>query len=112
MYIIKNHFQTRNFLLVTILIISISGPGFAQALPSGGGDGSSDLEDKNFNFVPVPYINYSRSLGFAIGAIPMAMYKLNPKDTISPASIRYFRYVFHKRHLVCHVFSALLLKRR
>ena len=35
----------------------------------------------------VPYINYSRAIGGAIGAVPMAMYKLNPRDTISPASM-------------------------
>lgn len=74
-------------LLITFsLILIISFQVFSQALPSGGG-GDSDLGEKNFNFVPVPYINYSRSLGFAIGALPMAMYKLNPNDTISPASI-------------------------
>lgn len=60
---------------------------YSQAIPSGGGGEGSDLGEKNFSFVPVPYINYSRSLGFAIGAIPMAMYKVNPEDTISPASI-------------------------
>lgn len=70
-----------------VFILATSFQLFSQALPSGGGDGSGDLGDKNFNFVPIPYINYSRSLGFAIGALPMAMYKLNPKDTISPASI-------------------------
>ena len=35
----------------------------------------------------VPYLNYSRSTGGAFGAVPMAMYKINPKDTISPASM-------------------------
>lgn len=74
-----------HYLILFFLIISSQA--YSQALPSGGGDGSSDLGDKNFNFVPIPYLNYSRSLGFAIGAIPMAMYKVNPKDTISPASI-------------------------
>jgi len=74
--------------LITIILFSfISTQVFSQGLPSGGGDGSSDLGDKNFSFVPVPYLNFSRSLGFAFGALPMAMYKLNPKDTISPASI-------------------------
>ena len=45
------------------------------------------MGDKNFDFVPLPYINYSRSLGFTGGAIPMAMYRINSRDTISPASI-------------------------
>lgn len=60
--------------------------GFSQGVPSGG-KGSGEMSEKNFSFVPVPYMNYSRALGFSIGALPMAMYKLNPKDTISPASI-------------------------
>ena len=54
----------------------------AQNVPGG-----TDLGDKNFDFIPLPYINYSRSLGFTLGAIPMAMYKLNPTDSISPASV-------------------------
>ena len=53
----------------------------------GGGQASQDTSGKNFRFVPVPYINYDRSLGFSIGAIPLAMYRVNPNDTISPPSI-------------------------
>ena len=72
--------------LIIILITFLSLKAFSQGIPSGG-DGSGDLGNKKFNFVPVPYINYSRSLGFALGALPMAMYKLNAQDTISPAPI-------------------------
>lgn len=61
---------------------------YTQGLPSmGGGQMDGDTSAKNFRFVPIPYINYDRSLGFSIGAIPMAMYKVNPSDTVSPASI-------------------------
>ncbi|WP_020534001.1 BamA/TamA family outer membrane protein [Flexithrix dorotheae] len=56
----------------------------AQGLPSGSGGVKSD---RDFSFVPIPYINYSRSVGFSMGAIPMAMYNLSKKDTISPSSI-------------------------
>jgi len=59
---------------------------FAQGPPSGGG-GAAVRSDKNFKFVPFPYINYDRSLGFAFGLLPMAMYNLSKKDTISPSSI-------------------------
>jgi len=52
---------------------------------SGGSDHKSSNND--FKFVPVPYINYDRSLGLSLGALPMAMYKLSKKDTISPSSI-------------------------
>ena len=80
---VKKHY----FSITLLCAFAIYSNSFSQALPSGGGEGSADLGEKNFNFVPIPYINFSRSLGFAIGAIPMAMYKLNPNDTISPASI-------------------------
>jgi len=76
-----------NKLPIFILFTFFSIQSYSQGLPSGGGDGSSDLGEKNFSFVPIPFINYSRSIGFAFGALPMAMYKLNPKDTISPASM-------------------------
>lgn len=44
-------------------------------------------EEKNFKFKPVPYLNYNRTGGFEIGAVPMAMYKVNKNDTISPESL-------------------------
>jgi len=59
----------------------------SQGMPSSGSSSSPDLEEKRISFVPVPYLNYSRTLGFTFGAIPMAMYKVNPNDTVSPASI-------------------------
>lgn len=55
-------------------------------IPSGTG-GSGERTDKNFKFLPLPYVNYSRSLGFSYGILPMAMYNLNKKDTISPSSV-------------------------
>lgn len=42
---------------------------------------------KNFSFVPIPFVDYGRSIGFAYGLLPMAMYTINKKDTISPQSI-------------------------
>ena len=73
------------YILLLVLIINNTSSS-AQGL-GGSAKGSGDLGEENFSFVPVPYINYSRTLEFAIGAIPMAMYKLNPEDTVSPASI-------------------------
>lgn len=61
---------------------------YGQGVPSGSSTTKTDpLGDKNFAFLPIPYFNYDRSLEFQFGALPMAMYRLNPKDTISPASI-------------------------
>ncbi len=47
----------------------------------------ADSSEKNISFVPIPYLNYDRSMGFSFGAVPMMMYKLNKQDTISPSSI-------------------------
>lgn len=64
---------------------------------------------KNIDFNVMPYINYNRTLDFMFGAIPMMMYKINPKDTISPKSLSgmmaiyttnksYFISLFNKFH--------------
>ncbi len=70
------------FLILSIDVISI--PAFSQ-IPSN--NGGKERSDKNFRFMPVPYINYDRTLGFSGGLLPMAMYNLNKKDTISPSSL-------------------------
>ncbi|WP_224491285.1 BamA/TamA family outer membrane protein [Robertkochia flava] len=44
-------------------------------------------EDKGFKFIPMPYLSYSRNLKFEIGALPMVMFPLSKKDTISPDSM-------------------------
>jgi outer membrane protein assembly factor BamA len=75
----------RGWILIVFSIVSFFS--FAQGIPSGGGGSDEMDEEKNFQFVPIPYINYDRSLEFQFGALPMAMYKVNQKDTISPASI-------------------------
>jgi outer membrane protein assembly factor BamA len=51
------------------------------------GQSKSDSTEQNFSFVPIPYINYNRSMGFSFGGVPMVMYKLNKSDTISPSSL-------------------------
>lgn len=37
--------------------------------------------------MPVPYLNYDRSLGFMFGAVPMVMFNPVKKDTVSPSSL-------------------------
>lgn len=69
------------FLAVLLLTCHL---GFGQFL--GGAAPRSDSA-KNFSFLPIPYVNYDRSLGFSYGLIPMAMYTINKKDTISPQSL-------------------------
>ena len=49
--------------------------------------GTGERIEGKFKFVPLPYLNYDRVIGFSIGAIPMAMFNLSEKDTISPSSI-------------------------
>ena len=55
----------------------------AQGLGVGG---SSRIEGK-CKFMPIPYVNYDRSLGFSVGAVPMLMFNPTQKDTISPSSL-------------------------
>ncbi len=38
-------------------------------------------------FLPIPYVNYNRSLGYQIGAVPVVLFNLVKSDTVSPSSI-------------------------
>lgn len=76
---------TRYF-LITVTLILASFNLIGQGIPSGGGSGGNERDD-GFKFMPIPYIDYNRSLGFTVGAIPIAMYNLNKKDTVSPSSM-------------------------
>lgn len=72
-----------------VLLALLSAPGRpesrAQPVPSGGG-GSGRIEG-DFKFIPVPYASYNRSLGFAVGFLPLAMFNPVSGDTVSPSSI-------------------------
>ena len=70
-----------NLMLLPSLIFSFSS--FAQ----GVGGGNNGRIEGSFKFLPIPYINYNRSIGFQIGAIPMAQFNLTQKDTLSPSSM-------------------------
>ncbi|NME66730.1 BamA/TamA family outer membrane protein [Flammeovirga aprica] len=74
-----------SILISTLLFIS-NIPTQAQSFGTGGGGGDKRT-DKKVDFMPIPYINYNRSLGFSIGALPMAMFNISQKDTISPSSV-------------------------
>jgi len=79
----------KNLLSILLVAFCLSLPhtGFGQGIPSGGMDGDINRIDGKFKFIPLPYLNYDRSLGFTIGAIPMAMFNPVEKDTLSPSSI-------------------------
>lgn len=54
-----------------------------QGLPGGA---SSRIDDR-YKFIPIPYVNYDRSMGFAAGALPLLMFNPTEKDTVSPSSL-------------------------
>ncbi len=47
----------------------------------------SKPKEKKVELRVMPYLSYNRNLQFMFGAIPMMMYKVNRKDTISPKSL-------------------------
>jgi len=70
------------FLALIVLLcncVIISGQGF--------GSGNSERIDGKVKFMPIPYVNYDRSMGFSLGAVPMLMFNPSEKDTISPSSL-------------------------
>ena len=80
------HSQSRKTLLQILLFIALS---FTPSLLSGqgfGGGGNNRIDGK-YKFMPIPYLNYDRSSGFAVGAVPMLMFNPSKKDTISPSSL-------------------------
>ncbi|MDC3388654.1 outer membrane protein assembly factor [Flavobacteriaceae bacterium] len=68
-------------LLTVILIISCNQAAFCQEKIE------KKKEEKNFNFVPVPYVSYNRTYELMFGGVPMIMYNVSKKDTISPQSL-------------------------
>lgn len=76
--------NTRLFLLLILVpnTILLSGQGLGG---SRGGE-SSRIEGK-YKFMPIPYVNYDRSMGFTVGAVPMMMFNPLEKDTLSPSSL-------------------------
>ena len=78
--------QSRRSLLLCLLFVCLL---VNPAVLSGQGIGSGGGKqiDGKFKFMPIPYVNYDRSLGFSLGAIPMLMFNPSEKDTISPSSL-------------------------
>ena len=62
-------------------------PSLGSAKNLGGGGGAEGRIEGDFKFLPIPYINYDRSIGFQLGALPMAMFDPVRNDTLAPSSI-------------------------
>lgn len=70
--------------LVIMFLFTLS---FTNLQGQGVGGGNNGRIEGSFKFLPIPYINYNRSIGFQIGALPMAQFNLSQKDTLSPSSM-------------------------
>ena len=62
----------------------VPGLSFGQGF---GGGGTGNRIEGDFKFLPLPYVNYDRSIGLQGGALPMAMFNPVKSDTVSPSSI-------------------------
>lgn len=58
----------------------------AQGAPSSSSGSDSRIE-ASYKLLPIPYVNYNRSVGFQAGFLPMAMFNPVKSDTISPSSM-------------------------
>lgn len=70
--------------LCALSLVQPLDPAVAEA---GGGIGENGRIEGRYKFVPIPYVNYNRSFGFTIGAVPMVMFNPVERDTISPSSL-------------------------
>ncbi len=73
------HIHYPVFILLILSSFSVAGQGL--------GGGKNSRIDGKAKFMPLPYVNYDRSMGFTVGAVPMLMFNPTEKDTISPSSI-------------------------
>ncbi len=78
--VVMSYFRKMHIIIILLLITSITLQGQVKDKGKGRIEGS-------FRFLPIPYINYTRSIGFQLGAMPMAQFNPVMKDTISPSSL-------------------------
>lgn len=86
--------MTRNFILGGLVILLAAGPAAAQVgmggsgSGGGGGEGAYALEDgeRNLKFAGIPVPGYSDVLGWNLGAVAMAYYKMDRRDDALPPS--------------------------
>ncbi|MEA3462443.1 MAG: BamA/TamA family outer membrane protein [Bacteroidota bacterium] len=78
--------QLRRSVFISLFFISILGQ-YTNVSGQGLGGGENSRIDGKYKFMPIPYVNYDRSMGFAVGAVPLLMFNPTEKDTISPSSL-------------------------
>ena len=78
-----HHSLSVRFILLVLLCVPLLVSG--QGLGGGLGGESGRIEGK-YKFMPLPYLNYDRSLDYTLGAIPVLMFNPSEKDTISGPS--------------------------
>lgn len=71
-------------LLSFVMILPIGA--HCQGTPSDDEGGTARIKG-NVKFLPIPYVNYNRSFGYQLGAVPMIMFNPVKKDTFSPSSM-------------------------
>lgn len=76
-----------NYFLSILLIMFCFVCTFLDVSAQGMGGGRGSRIDGKYKFMPIPYVNYDRSMGFTLGAVPMFMFNPSEKDTISPSSL-------------------------
>ncbi|MDX8340495.1 BamA/TamA family outer membrane protein [Draconibacterium sp. IB214405] len=76
----------RKYLILAFVLLSAFSS-YAQSVANDSISAKQEKEEKNFNFNLMPYMSYNRNLDFMYGILPLAMYRLNPNDTISPKSL-------------------------
>jgi len=73
------------FLILLLMVVLIMPSGLHGQAGMGGG--ASNRIDGKTKFMPIPYLNYDRSMGLTLGAVPMLMFNPSKKDTLSPSSL-------------------------
>ncbi|WP_299779786.1 BamA/TamA family outer membrane protein [uncultured Formosa sp.] len=77
----------RNYFILALLTLNCIVSSYSQQTNTDSLKTKNTVTEKQFDVTVMPFISYNRNLKFMIGAIPMAIYKLDRKDTISPKSL-------------------------
>jgi hypothetical protein len=71
---------------IFLAILLLTPASDAAAQTPDGGDASNRLEGRR-KLLPIPYVNYDRSIGLQGGFLPVMMFNPVESDTISPSSM-------------------------